>query len=221
MKEVKFRGKRVDNGAWVYGVPYAEYMICGTATAYYDDEVPMSKYVEFYYKEVDPVTVGQCTGLKDKNSKDIFEGDVLHCVARLDEGILAVIFEEGEFRQVLCEWHNNPTTSNGYYSMRSFHKEVIGNIHDNPELLRGAKARPRRLGAVIISKEKATTPLQQDRRPHPAPLNSTGDTTCTKPLSKTGDTNFIKPIPATDGRYYIKTISKTGDVNYIKVFLKQ
>ena len=140
MKEVKFRGKRVDNGAWVYGVPYAEYMICGTATAYYDDEVPMSKYVEFYYKEVDPVTVGQCTGLKDKNSKDIFEGDVLHCVARLDEGILAVIFEEGEFRQVLCEWHNNPTTSNGYYSMRSFHKEVIGNIHDNPELLRGAKA---------------------------------------------------------------------------------
>ena len=100
MKEVKFRGKRVDNGAWVYGVPYAEYMICGTA-------------------------------------------------------------------------------------------------------------------------EKATTPLQQDRRPHPAPLNSTGDTTCTKPLSKTGDTNFIKPIPATDGGYYIKTISKTGDVNYIKVFLKQ
>ena len=55
----KYRGKRLDTGEWVYGMPYADYIICGMTTAYYDDEVPMSEYREFDYVAVDPSTVGR------------------------------------------------------------------------------------------------------------------------------------------------------------------
>ena len=73
----EYRGKRIDNGEWIEGIPYAEYMICGMTTAYYDDEVPMSEYREFDYVEIDPSTVGQFVGKTDKDKDKIYEGDYL------------------------------------------------------------------------------------------------------------------------------------------------
>lgn len=83
---------------------------------------------------VDPATVGQFTGLCDKNGVKIFEGDKLYCEAQLDKAEMYVVFEEGQFRMVLCDKFKEYETGRGYYDINSFQKTVIGNIHDTPDL---------------------------------------------------------------------------------------
>lgn len=85
--------------------------------------------------EVDPKTVGQYAGLTDKNGKKIFEGDILHCTARLDSANMVVVYEDAEFRLVPCDRYKSYTTGMGYKYFGSLITKVIGNIHDNPELL--------------------------------------------------------------------------------------
>jgi uncharacterized phage protein (TIGR01671 family) len=84
---------------------------------------------------VNPNTVGQFTGLTDKNGKKIFDGDIVRCISMTDVANMVVIFEDGEFRMVLCEKYKDYIPGCGFYAIRCFDKEVIGNIHDNPELL--------------------------------------------------------------------------------------
>jgi formylmethanofuran dehydrogenase subunit C len=94
--------------------------------------------LKLYENVIDPATVGQCTGLRDKNGTLIFEGDIIRCISRSDMANMVVIFECGEFRMVLCEKYENYITGGGFYAIRCFDKEIIGNIHDNPELLEAA-----------------------------------------------------------------------------------
>lgn len=128
MREILFRGKRLDNGEWVEGFivairgntyPNGFEMITVDGINY--DE--LDSYIpDFISYAVDPSTVGQHTGLTDKNGKRIFEGDIL----TLRGGRPRVVrFEYGAF---ILEDSSIP--------MRFANKfEVIGNIHDNPELL--------------------------------------------------------------------------------------
>ena len=157
-REILFRGFHADEcgadkvyiggecikGKWVEGVPYGEYMICGMTTAYYDDEVPMSKYVEFDYLEVIPETVGQYSGFKDgkhADGKEIYQGDK----CRDNKGYIVEIEWDNEHFMLMCKvtkggtlveglsfplWHFNDCQMNGYRYL-----EVIGNIFTNPELL--------------------------------------------------------------------------------------
>lgn len=132
MRKYKFKGKRIDNGEWVYGVPYAEYMICGMTTAYHDDEVPMSKYSEFDYVEVDPNTVGQFTGLKDENGTEIYEGDILRLLSSECSGMKNTVVVEYESGTV------GGSRDDGYGHL-PFHDSIwglggviVGNIHDIP-----------------------------------------------------------------------------------------
>ena len=135
MREILFRGKRMDDGEWVEGYLVkavgGECMILPVTT----EHCGGAEFSEGYH--CDPTTVGQYTGLKDKNGKRIFEGDIVHCLARMDEANCVVIFEEGEFRLVPEKNCTTYVTGGGYHALRCFVKEVIGNVHDNPELLKG------------------------------------------------------------------------------------
>ena len=72
---------------------------------------------------------------ENKNGKKIFEGDIVHCISQWDIANCIVIFEEGEFRLIPEKYYSNYVTGGGYHAIRCFDKEVIGNIHNNSELL--------------------------------------------------------------------------------------
>ena len=138
MREILFRGKRIDNGEWVYG-HYGEYtnMRSETISAM---SVPNknSIYGNLCY-DVDPSTVGQYTGLTDKNGKKIFEDDIVKVTDDNGEmnvcscGIGYVLFYDGV-------WYIDDEVNDGLYDVsKIYYIEVIGNIHDNPELLKGGE----------------------------------------------------------------------------------
>lgn len=131
MREILFRAKREDNGEWVYGYYVRMPDAAGSAhRMYVPAENPDESNNVFY---IDFETVGQFTGLTDKNDVKIFEGDIIQ-TDDPDEEPAKVFYdeEETEFAVII---------DNGYYGLGSNFNEtdltVIGNIHDNPELLWG------------------------------------------------------------------------------------
>lgn len=91
---------------------------------------------ENYYPITDLSSVGQYTGLKDKEGKRIFEGDIVIIGEKLKT---KVVYYDGAFR-MQSEFSPTPTdTTDMGYMMREFSVRIIGNIHDNPELLKGGK----------------------------------------------------------------------------------
>ena len=131
MREILFRGKRTINGDWVYGdfVHGNERKSLRDSIFVYDSETQ-----SFNDYEINPSTLGQYTGLNDKNGKRIFEGDVAKVLQGKDKDIAYVGFENGAFMLY-------PKTGNIYertlweYWYNDWDVEVIGNITDNPELL--------------------------------------------------------------------------------------
>ena len=131
MREILFRGKRTINGDWVYGdfVHGNERKSLRDSIFVYDSETQ-----SFNDYEISPSTLGQYTGLTDKNGNRIFEGDVAKVLQGKDKDIAYVGFENGAFMLY-------PKTGNIYertlqsYWYNDWDVEVIGNITDNPELL--------------------------------------------------------------------------------------
>lgn len=128
MREILFRGKgnkKYNDGDWYYGVPIqcddGDWQICTNCSK----------------RTVIAKTIGQYTGLTDKNSTKIFEGDIVKCISRFDAKDMVVIFEAGEFHLVDCQRYKNYMECCGYRQFGTLETEVIGNIHDNPELLSG------------------------------------------------------------------------------------
>ena len=128
MREIKFRGKRTDNGEWVYG--FYNFTIFDDGS---DELMAVIKQhiiadENGYVWSIDKNTVGQYTGMKDKNVKEIYEGDVVEAI-RYDELVVTGVVE---FRD--CSFVIN-TGYQTIYTWMDYQIEIIGNIHDNPELL--------------------------------------------------------------------------------------
>lgn len=161
MREILFRGKRIDNDEWVYGYIYehqpplvaiapkdyvpeqSKWYICNTAFADWN----MPRQVELV--EVDPSTIGQYSGFTDKNGTRIFEGDIIKLVTADFEKI-TITCEYGTVRRQIYE---NEVEITGFYFIRSNDRrktfpithnylgkhdteiwEVVGNIHDGKSI---------------------------------------------------------------------------------------
>lgn len=135
MREIKFRGKRLDNGEWVYGDYHHR---AGGVHCIIDMQPDFQGKVEYVIIQVDAETVGQFTGLHDKNGREIYEGDILrgncghgevrHLISFYDmtASFVAEILPDNDI--------NDYCTASQIWILK-YSKEVIGNIHDNPELL--------------------------------------------------------------------------------------
>lgn len=153
MREILFRGKRVNNGEWIEGF----YAHSGEKKYILIDNDIAVGYLAM--KEVNPDTIGQYTGLTDKNGKKIFEGDILHFKAYRGGGFVCPIGTDIYYRVLFGHCNPDMNTLSEYvgfwalgknydeddlyeygnsinYLVDSHGAYVIGNIHDNPELLR-------------------------------------------------------------------------------------
>ena len=145
MREILFKGKRKHNDEWVEGYLVKlgkesfsdpeRYGICNTAISLLGSGVCYNLKID----EVIPETIGQYTGLKDKNGKRIFEGDI--CKNTKTSEIVSVQWHGTMAGYVWSKRkENNQNLFNFGELFRAYDKyEVIGNIHDNPELLKGGE----------------------------------------------------------------------------------
>lgn len=141
-REIKFRAKRADGSAWVYGDLRQENsgnkVIMTNLKTWEDNGGNVDAYGENII--VNPSTIGQYTGLKDKNKEDVYEGDILRSV-RFEGIILFVAYDEEEASFMAVQINKNRGTdleSRCHITQKwldEYPKVVIGNIHDNPELL--------------------------------------------------------------------------------------
>ena len=138
-RKIIFRGKSLNTGLWSYG-------------DLRQDNVRKKTYIEY---EVDPETVGQYTGLTDKNGKEIYEGDIL-CLQVPDGTIRHFVIEWADEDRILRPLSDfvpdgNPIRISGWcFNWRGYRlyptvidgvpdnevMEIIGNINDNPELMK-------------------------------------------------------------------------------------
>lgn len=125
MREILFRAKRVDNGEWIYGHYVHQY---GADMIYLPNGTDREYGFDYYH--INHETIGQYTGLTDKNGKKIFEGDIINIEYPMTTIKCAVVEYVGS--AFVGGTDCDAWDLDNYYAL-----EVIGNIHDNPELLKG------------------------------------------------------------------------------------
>lgn len=130
MREILFRGKPMDENEWIYGGALHQtdsygdkvdswFIIDGTETNDYDIGEPI---------RVIPETIGQYTGLTDKNGVKIFEGDIMRLCSATHP---CIVYWDGR------GWAWRMNGKRREIDLTRERMEVIGNIHDNPELVEG------------------------------------------------------------------------------------
>lgn len=127
MRTIKFRGKSLENGEWLYGdlihyewEPEQPYPYIQTGMERNEHGI-----MQTCGGRVNPSTVGQFTGLADNNGKEIYEGDIVETFI----GNLEIIWSQG----LAC--YRLQDGGGSLYSIDGMEMEVVGDIHDNPELL--------------------------------------------------------------------------------------
>ena len=150
-REILFRGKRTDNGEWVYGGfhKWETRQPCVLGDELKPDEIKYMIIVNSFADwnmprnmqavEVIPTTIGEYTGLPDKNGRKIFEGDILKFTNSDGEKSLHIVQWSDEY----SGWETQAIDMKYVAERMDFWDdyqecyEVIGNIHDNPELMEG------------------------------------------------------------------------------------
>lgn len=129
MREILFRGKRVDNDEWVEG-----FYVC--VPEHYKSEMSGKSYIVSINNgisfEVIPETVGQFTGMYDRNGKKIFEGDII--AFRSSESIYEVAYDITDAKFIIL-LRNGKDSFLRFYNISAYYFSVIANKWDNPELL--------------------------------------------------------------------------------------
>lgn len=140
-REIKFRAKRIDNGEWDYGYYVVHHIALTDVNKDTNQIVRVGTKVVHtlfndqrtdnngYHKDINPDTLGEFTGLLDKNGKEIYEGDIVH---NDDASIRYVV--EWQHTGFAMKLVGSKLSFDGSY----FHPTttVIGNIHDNPDLVK-------------------------------------------------------------------------------------
>lgn len=146
MREILFRAKRKrwckfsEYEWWVEGY-YVKYQPCASKDEWIYGIIP--KYAsDLYIVEIDPETLCQFTGLKDKNGKRIWEDDIVLCKKYLDGNFVECHIELGFVEMKYGAYGLHRFKQNAYYRpfkdwLEDYEYEVIGNCFDNPELLKG------------------------------------------------------------------------------------
>lgn len=139
MKEIIFRAKAINrepdreyrtdykNGDWVYGFVTKLY------NAEYNSPAEMKNTDGVSSIEVDCDTIGQFTGLRDKNGTMIFEGDIVKMRMWYGTDIFPIVFSFGCFH---CGFGGGSSTVTHPYTLDDKQIEVVGNIYDNPDLIK-------------------------------------------------------------------------------------
>ena len=128
-REIKFRGKSIGTGEWLYGHLFIWGLQPPSNVPCICVCVPESWKEAYNLYAVAPDTVGQYTGLNDKNGKEIYEGDIVE-FTNLDLPNMVVRFDNGSF--MLCEDEYST-----YEELRmNYAVEVVGNIYEHPELIK-------------------------------------------------------------------------------------
>lgn len=126
MREILFRGKRLDNGEWIQGYP-CRYGWIGKEKDYIIPDYASALYTA----EIDPETIGQYTGLTDMNGRKIFEGDTVW--NNYDEDYGKVEWDNDMAKFIITF----PTFTVDFANVYGEELEIDGNVYDNPELLKG------------------------------------------------------------------------------------
>lgn len=139
MRTIKFRGKSICEGRWIFGDLFRTDLDSGVSIQFYDEEDGWMTAI------VQPVTVGQFTGFYDRKRQEIYEGDIITYLNHRIDGTGFIEQGKVEWRQEEgCYVFVNrfPTKDNRELVMpliRCKEITVVGNIHDNPELLKGGE----------------------------------------------------------------------------------
>ncbi len=128
MRTIKFRGKRIEDGKWIYGYLADE------------DFINNINEIAIPSEQVNSTTVGQFTGLKDESGKEIYEGDIIV----VGEYERVVLWDEMGWALMPCEHYHDKTfwvmniqhPGMDWWKLFANEIEIVGNIHDNPELLK-------------------------------------------------------------------------------------
>ena len=139
MREILFRAKRFDNGEWVESHSFIrlqndEYAVCFLGSGilgkvYFNEDSNIDAFIsrdDCVFYQVNPETVGQFTGMLDKYGKKIFEGDIVRAMMDYGPaGMIESVVDIGFKKHDGYRWN--------YFDLDTI--EIIGNIHDNPELV--------------------------------------------------------------------------------------
>ena len=140
MREILFHGKHKSTDEWIYWDAFGR--ITTASGKIFKFTVKRSGHESYYYhinqllEKIDRTTIGQYTGLTDKDGRKIFEGDIVKGLLLFGLPVLGVAsFKDGAFG---LAWQRGDVDEfSAFTSMCNVEYEVIGNIHDNPELLGG------------------------------------------------------------------------------------